>query len=161
MKILKYKENPFLGKMEIKTRGKKITIGKIDNYSIINHNTGQVSGVAFQGYKEVDNEEFVKIYTANVGLLFELNSSGKKIFQILLKAVQKKAIEKDFIYLNYDECLTLAKSMNINIGKSTFFDGVKDLIFHQILAKSTNINIFYINTNIIFNGDRVAFIYGI
>ena len=159
MKIIKYTENPFLSdQTEIKFRNKKITIGPTKSFSLIDHSTGDVSGVAFQTYKEVDSNQFIKIYTENVGLIFKLNNTGKKVFQILLRAIQKTAINKDKIYLNLHNAEIIAKEIDVQIKKTSFYVGIKELIKCQIIAKSNDTNVFFINPHVLFNGDRVAFI---
>ena len=45
-------------------------------------------------FKRVDSEQFVKLFTANIGLTFDLSSAGIKAFNVLLWAVQKQAFAK-------------------------------------------------------------------
>lgn len=159
MKTVRYKNNPFINPIEIKTRGKRITVAPTrKNFSLLDHDTGEVTGVTFCAYKEVDSEEFIKIYTANVELLFNLKGAGKKVFQILLKAMQEYSINRDTIYLDDETGLEAAKAIDVKISRASFYRGVGDLIQSSIIAKSTRTNLYFINPHIIFNGDRVTFI---
>lgn len=157
-KVQKFDRNPFWNVRQLETRGKKIFFNKVSSHSIINHDTGQLSGVSIQSYKEVDSEEFVKIYTANVGLIFDLNPSGKKVFQILLIALQKNSINRDSVLFSSRIGLEIANKHSIKIGETTFYRGLEELLRQNIIAKSLESNLYFINPHIIFNGDRIDFI---
>ncbi len=155
--LQKYETNPFINMKVVHTRGKKVSLG-VRSHSVLNNETGQVESLALQAYKEVDSEEFVKIYTANVGLLFDLKSAGKKVLQLLLAALQKTSINKDTIYFDGDVALDIAEKSGIQISRATFFRGITELANASIVAKSKLNKLFFINPHVIFNGDRISFI---
>lgn len=153
--IIKYKHNPFLSDLVIKQGSKKIT-ASANRFDVIDKNTGEVNGACFGTYKKVDKEEFVKIYTANVGVIFELNGAGKKLFQILAMRLQEVSINKDTVYLDEETARELAQKIGIKMAKTTYYTGIKNLIMKKIIAKSVSTNLFFINPNVIFNGDRLV-----
>ena len=164
MRNIKHETNPFLGKLEIKNKRKTIkvnsTIGKCNNV-IINQGTGEVVGeyTHVTTYREVDETEFVKIFTSNIAMTFDLTSAGIKAFNVLMYAVQNQAINKDQVFLdektlnNFLSQTTFQKALNIK----TLYRGINELIKSQIVAKSTRYGVYFINPNFVFNGDRIAF----
>ena len=156
-KISKYRENPFLDKIVIQTRGKRIR-SNVTSHHIIENDTGNISGLSLSAFAEVDTEEYVKVYTMNLGMMFDLSSAAMRILNIVMRAMQKHSINKDTLYLNLDRANEISKNMNNKgIAKASFYNGIKELIDRKIIAKSVDTNLFFINPNVIFNGDRVTF----
>src|SRR5471032_3378847 len=98
----RYKTNPFLEGMLIPVKGKQVKLSKLgrDDNVLINHGTGEVLGTHVTTYKKVDGEQFVKLFTANIALTFDLSSAGIKTFRALLCVVQNKALSKDEVDLD-------------------------------------------------------------
>lgn len=88
--------------MILPVKGKQIRLSRLgrENNILVNQDTGEVHGTHVTTYKRVDGEQFVKLFTANIGLTFGLSSAGLKVFSILLWAVQHKALSKDEIDLD-------------------------------------------------------------
>jgi hypothetical protein len=168
MRNIKHEKNPFLGNLEIKTKKKTIkvnsSIGK-DNNVVINQGTGEVVGeyTHVTTYREVDETEFVKIFTSNIAMTFDLTSAGIKAFNVLMYAVQNQAINKDQVFLdektliNFLEQTAFKKALSLK----TLYRGINELIKSQIIAKATRYGVYFINPNFVFNGDRIAFTTGI
>ncbi|MCV5208286.1 hypothetical protein OFC00_25550, partial [Escherichia coli] len=80
MSFGRYKENPFLEGMVVPVKGKQVRLSRLgrDDNILVNQNTGEVQGTHVTTYKRVDSEQFVKLFTANIGLTFELSSAGIK-----------------------------------------------------------------------------------
>ena len=158
-KAIKYKENPFLDVFRVTTKGKRVSVTAIGGESnvLINQETGEIKGTHVSSYKQVDDEEFVKIFTANIAMTFELNAAGRKMFDMLLHVVQIEAISKDQIYIDelVREEFTIKHS--VKLSSATMYRGLDNLMAKKILAKSTRTNIYFINPNLVFNGDRVVF----
>lgn len=164
MRNIKHENNPFLGKLEIKTKRKTIKVNSSlgnDSNVIINQKTGEITGeyTHVSTYKEVDETEFVKLFTTNIAMTFDLTSAGIKAFNVLMYAVQNQAINKDQVFLdektlnNFLEEKTYQRSLSLK----TLYRGLNELIKSQIIAKSTRYGVYFINPNFVFNGDRVAF----
>lgn len=159
-KTIRYDHNPFLKDLIISKKSKQVRVsamGKDDNV-LINQNTGEVHGTNVVTYKQVDDAEFVKYFSANITLAFELNKAGNKALQLLIWAVQKRAIEKDIVTLDKFTWEDFIKEYEIKAFSIPVFKrGLKELEDSQIIAKAKRAGDYYINPNFIFNGDRIAF----
>ncbi len=159
MSLKRFKTNPFLDQLLISTTKKQVTVspmGKADNV-LVNQNTGEVTGTHIVTYKKVDNDEFVKLFAANVGLTFGLNSAGIKAFNVLIWCVQYKGIGKDEVPLDSFTLNDYLESNEKTLSSATFKRGLSDLEKAQIIAKTYRKGFYFINPNFVFNGDRIAF----
>lgn len=156
----RYKANPFLQDMVIKKKGKYVKLSRLgrDNTVLINNETGEHFGTHVTTVKQVDDEQFIKLFTANVALTFELNSPGIKAFTVLLWSVQRNALAKDEVPLDsliFEEFIEAHQTVKMSVA--TFLRGLSELVRAQIIAKTMRRGWYYINPNFIFNGDRIAF----
>lgn len=164
MNRTRYKINPFLENMIVPLKGRKVRLSRLggDDNVLINQSTGEVLGTHLTTYKQVDGEQFVKLFTTNIGLAFDLTSAGIKAFTVLMWAVQHKALAKDELDL---DAFTLEEFVSENKGKEpplrlslpTFKRGINELENAKIVAKTVRQGRYFINPNFVFNGDRVAF----
>lgn len=153
--FLRYKENPFLIKAVTNTKSgsKRVTSNK-DKLLIINESTGeQLAGAGFFHYEEVDKTQFLKLYVNGVKALTELTSAGTKVFEVLYRTVQEN-INKDRIFLAFD----LIDQNIVSISESTFYRGMKELIEKNFIAETTIQNLYFLNPDYLFNGDRLSFV---
>lgn len=160
----RYKTNPFLENMIVPVKGKQVRLSRLgkDDNVLINQSTGEVLGTHLTTYKAVDGEQFVKLFTANVALTFDLKSPGIKAFSVLLWSVQNKGLSKDEIPLDalVLEEFTEAHTSNdppLRLSQATFLRGLAELVKAQIIAKTMRQGWYFINPNFVFNGDRIAF----
>jgi hypothetical protein len=121
-----------------------------------------VLGTHVTTYKKVDGEQFVKLFTANIALTFDLSAPGIKAFGVLLWSVQHKALSRDEVDLDVLvlEEFTAAhkhKEPPLRLSPATLRRGIAELEKAQIVAKTMRQGRYFINPNFIFNGDRVAF----
>jgi|AntRauTorcE11897_2_1112592.scaffolds.fasta_scaffold22903_2 hypothetical protein len=159
--LVKYHDNPFLNSDEINVRNKqvRISVSSGENHNVLlNTDTGEFAHTHVVSYRKVDDEEFVKLFTANIALTFNLSMAGRKTFDLLLRVIQKASIGKDKVYLSDDiREDVLEEFPKLKLSKATFHRGLKDLEENKIIARSVNTNVYFINPHLIFNGDRVAF----
>ena len=164
MSVTRYKTNPFLPNMVVPVKGRQVRLSRLgkDDNVLINQSTGEIQGTHLVTYKPVDNEQFVKLFTANVALTFDLKSPGIKAFSFLLWVVQNKALAKDDVDL---DALVLEEFIDANsdrgnplrLSLATLRRGLSELEKSQIIAKTMRQGRYFINPNLIFNGDRIAF----
>jgi hypothetical protein len=158
-KEIRFESNPFLKDLIINRKTKQVkvsSLGKDDNV-LINQTTGEVHGTHVVTYKQVDDAEFVKTFTGNIALAFDLNKAGYKTLQVVYWSVQK-VIGTDVIQLNkyvYDDFNSEHDIKRFSLV--VFNRGLKELETAQIIAKAKQRGFYYINPNFIFNGDRIAF----
>ncbi len=164
MKFPRHKTNPFLKDMLIPVRDKKIQLSRLgkDDNVLINQATGEAQGTHVTTYKRVDSDQFVKLFTANIALTFDLTAAGIKVFNVLMFAVQANAISKDVVFLDtyvLDDFISIqeANGKNVKLSATTFKRGLNELEKANIIAKTKRQGQYFINPNFVFNGDRIAF----
>ena len=159
MTVKRYSISPFLDKLTIKKRSKNIRVSSLgsDDNIVINQSTGEVKGTHISTYRQVDETKFVKLFTQNIALTFELTSPGIKVFNVLLFAVQSQAIDKDIIALDRVVLEEFLKTNSLKLSLPTFSRGLAELIRSKIIARHTRQGFFFINPSFCFNGDRLAF----
>lgn len=164
MSLVRHKTNPFIGDMIVPVRGRQVKLSRLgrDQDVLVNQTTGEIRGTHLTTYKRVDGEQFIKLFTANIGLTFDLSAAGIKTFSVLLWVVQHKAISRDEVDL---DALTLEEFIEdhsgskkpLSLSLTTFKRGMNELEKAQIIAKTMRKGRYFINPNFVFNGDRVAF----
>lgn len=164
MAVTRHKTNPFLEDMVVPVKGKQIKLSKLgkDDNVLINRDTGEVQGTHVTTFKKVDGEQFVKLFTANIALTFDLSSAGIKAFNVLMWTVQHSAITKDEV--DFDHLILNAflethqdNEPPLRLSLATFKRGINELEKAQIIAKTLRQGRYFINPNFVFNGDRIAF----
>ena len=160
----RYKQNPFIEEMIVPKSDKSIRLSRLgrDNNVLINQNTGEIQGTLITTYRKVDSEKFVKLFTANVCMIFDLTSAGNKAFGILLWAMQRQALSKDQVDMDTPQLADFLEENEgrkpaVSISATTFNRGIRELQKAQILAKTIRKGRYWVNPNFVFNGDRIAF----
>lgn len=155
-----YELNPFVYGQEIKIKTKTRNLTAKTGTELIEKN-GESSETYLTNIvqkKEVDTEEFIKLFTAQIKFYFDLTKTAYKVFFICLYMYQKE-IGGDTVYLACKKAQNIAKSLGeFNISTAVYYRGIDELIEKKILAKSTTKYIYYINPAVIFNGDRARFV---
>jgi hypothetical protein len=158
----RYAKNPFIENLTIETNKKQVRVSELgsDDNILINQTTGEVSGTHVVTYKKVDSEEFVKLFTKNIALTFGLTSAGLKALNVLMWALQNKAINKDLVQLE-STCLSAFLEANhkfeLKLSLATFNRGLAELVRNKIIAAQNVRGLYFINPSFAFNGNRVAF----
>lgn len=153
-----YADNPFLESFAIQIQRKSMTVAA--GLSIKDKDNQDVSAGAVAMYKEVDVEEFLKIYVKNIKILFDLSAPAQKTIIPLMHVIQKTAKDIAHIFFSFRDAQQACLDLDLKpISKATYHRGIKDLIDANFLAVHINGPFWYwINPNILFNGDRVRFI---
>lgn len=159
-KLIKYKVNPFLeeGTQTISTRKRHVLVGRGDSI-LLHPESGEVEATNIMAVREVDDAQFIKLFTQNIGLMMGFNAAGIKALGFLMWAVQRYAMRKDIVQL---DTYTREEFVNDNDGlvfsERTMYQGIPQLIDAKIIARHVKPGFYFINPNFIFNGDRVRFI---
>lgn len=155
--ITSYRDNPFLAPTTaITTRKKRVVVrgGK----AILDTGTGELEDVAeVVMVQQVDAEQFVKLFTQNLRIFFDLTPVTMKLLQVLLSQVQR-APNTDRVMLN----LSIMQDYFTTHGdepmsKASFHRAVRELIEKSFIAETVLAGLYFINPNLFFNGDRVRF----
>lgn len=156
-----YKANPFISASSgfaIHVRKNLTLVAK--GLEIKDQEGEDVNAGVIGKIEEVDSEEFIKLYTQNVGILFDLSSRAQKALISVFCAVQK-AKDQAHIFLPYHRAVEYYEQLNIKKipSRSTFSAGITDLINMDFLAAHYDGEGWYwINPNLIFNGNRIRFV---
>lgn len=155
----RYDTNPYIGTRAQYKRARKRTVIK-GGKMVVDSATGEIEDTAeLVTTHEVDGEQFVKLYTKELKLLFSLSPSAMKVLQVVLQQVQG-AIGKDTILLNMAIVEKYFKTQDAKpVPRTTFYRCVKEMIKKGFIAPATDSrDLFFINPNLFFNGDRVRLV---
>jgi hypothetical protein len=147
-----YSENPFVKETMITTRRKTVKNTSGERMMIVSQDTGEVKPAGFWTTKEVDDEQFVKLFINGVKAFAELTSAGVKVFEILYQEMQNNP-NKDKVYLSYVALIEEGKAV---ISQATFTRGIKELIEKDFIAASVGVGFYYVNPSFVWNGDRLV-----
>lgn len=146
-----FMENPEL--TELKAIG-RVTRSKAQTGEVFKPETGEAMGKV-DGYysrKEVEAEQFIKLYLQGTGRLSHLTSSGLAMFKALYVLMLPQH-GKDKVAITHE----LAKK-RFGITTGMYFRGMTDLIHAGFIAKTDIAPFFWINPQCMFNGDRLRFV---
>lgn len=146
-------------------REKQVRLGSLgkDSHVLVNESTGQSQGTHLVTYRYVDSEQFIKLFTRNIALTFDLTSPGIKAFNVLCWSVQVGALAKDEVSLDaiaLEDFLAAYKNRNPSLkdfSVATFKRGLTELEKAKLIAKTVRAGRYFVNPSFVFNGDRVAF----
>lgn len=167
----RYRENPFLLQTinSVRIRNKRVSLSSDTanaELGLIDQKTGELLGrTQITTVKLVDEEEFVKIFTREIRLAFELSSAGYKALWVLIYAMQQN-INKDSAFLDTTALEDFLRSQNskspekeeLTLSYSTFSRGLRELVKSNIIAKSVRRGEYFINPSFAFNGNRIEYI---
>lgn len=153
----KYKENPFLEHTtELSVTGYKKIFSKSnkDMCLVINPDDGEAKPAGFYFRQEVEQNEFVKLYSEGAAALLGLKSAGKKVFQLVYSQLYgREGKDKTEIVLNYE---MLSEEEQKLFSRRTFERGITELINAKFIAETYAATYYFINPAYIFNGNRLA-----
>jgi hypothetical protein len=162
--VVRYANNPFIEGMVVPIRGQRVQLSKLgsDDNILVNQSTGEVHGTHITTYRKVDSEQFVKLFTANIALTFDLKAAGIKAFNVLVWMLQNRAVSRDLVPMDkfaLEDFLTAHDDRKppIKLSQPTFWRGLAELEAAQIVARHVRPGWYFINPNFVFNGDRIAF----
>lgn len=157
--IIRHKENPFLQDLNLKVRSKQVRVSKLGEKDdvLIDGSTGEVKGTVVSTFKQVDEEQFLKLFSANIALTFDLKAAGIKAFNVVCWLMQQKGIERDVITIDKYVLEDFNEVHNKKLSRAVLYRGLDNLIDNKILARARREADYFINPNFVFNGDRIVF----
>jgi hypothetical protein len=157
---IKHSQNPFIFEndkekkvltWELPTKTKKKIIGNSD-LGVVNMSSGELAGGNFLWEaKNIDEEQFSKIYLSEMHHLYGLKKTGLVALSYLLNKLEPN---KDLVYIYPPDMM---KFCNYKV-KKTCYTGLKELIKAELIAPSLQPGFWYINPRVIFNGNRLTLI---
>jgi len=120
---------------------------------IVDNGTGEFLGhggaMAYE-WEEVDKVRIVKLYLAGLKQAAGLSKAGLALFEVVYKELQSRQ-GQDTATLSF---------RTSGMGKTTYYDGLRELLEKQFLFRSPYDGTFFVNIRFMFNGDRLAFVKG-
>jgi len=148
--------NPLMDGFAVRIKSKQVRTG--NKKDMIDPKTGEVQSAVVMEEVELDDAHFVKVFAAGVRAAFGLSLTGARVFQAVLEVYQQQPMSGGFadcIYLHFfDGGLDGRK---LDISDRTFRRGLVELLDKGFLAPK-NENLFWVNGNLFFRGDRATFI---
>ena len=152
--IRAYRANPFWEGTEVKVGSKMIRVSGGRHISDTGESV-EVSGVHI--VREVDESQFLKVYTKNIKAIFDLKPSTQKVLQYLMHQIQKTP-NADGIYLAWFGASEYLSHESVSVSRASFQRSLRELLEKGFIAESLEPNIFWFNPNLFFNGNRMTFI---
>lgn len=153
--IAAYSKNPFWKPTEVKVGTRKVTIA---GGFVANGNTGEgMHHAGIHRIEYVDEDQFVKLFTGNLTVFFNLSHTSQKLLHCLLDELQKHP-NAEGIWLPWFTVEDFAAKTNLKISRTSFQRSLKEMLEKGFIAESENQNFYWINPHLFFNGDRMTFI---
>lgn len=164
MSVVRHEKNPFLKELNVPIKQKNVKVSPLGKGRgiLIDEATGEVHGTHVTTYRKVDAEKFVKLFTTNIALTFDLKSAGIKALNVLIWNIQRTSINKDLVLLDKYVLADFVDAHDdrdppIKLSIATFLRGLSELEKANIVAKNIRKGWYFINPNFVFSGDRIAF----
>ena len=147
-----YPDNPFTPQ----GISRKLIMAKPKYDEMVNNDTGElVQFRAKSGEYEVlrDSMKYVKLATGSAGIIADLGIRGVSLFAYIMENLKPG---KSVIKLNRTEVVKSSRYANLKGGG--YYMGIIDLLQHGVIARGAKVNEYWINSNIVFNGDRTKIV---
>lgn len=151
----KYDHNPSMPQASGNTRTgiKRISNKEGNKFLIVSEQGEVVAPAGFHEIIEVDKTQFVKLYINGVKAFQGLTAAGTKVFEIIYRAIQESP-GTDRFYLHFMEI----QRLGISTSERTFHRGISELLEKGFIYESTTPNMYFLNIDYLFNGNRLAFV---
>jgi len=150
-----YERNPsVVSPDQMNTRRKPVRIARGDRLMLVGQDTGEIVGdghVAFIDMQEVDETQFVKLYLAGVQQQMKLTTAGLKVFELVYRQMRSTP-QMDRVEMNY----YIVKKYGLDISDRTYQRGLREMLEHSFLYRSTGADLYFVNVDFIFNGNRIT-----
>lgn len=146
-----HRENPFIPDMLFPKGSKSISIGRPKDKTLVDNVTGQIDDSLYIGIrKEVDKEEFVKIFHSQLQSLFNLSKCALKVLSYFMSITKFD----DEMLFDLVDC----KKFTGYSSKESVFNGIAELLDKEIIARGRNAYRYYANPSIFYKGDRIVLV---
>lgn len=153
--ISAYAKNPFWDPYSVEIGQKRVTIA---GGFITQPETGETTQHAgIHKVEFVDEDRFVKLFTQNLRVFFDLSSASQKVLQCVLHTLQESP-NRDGIFLPWFAVEDYGKIHDMKVSRATFHRALREMLEKGFLAESEHPSFYWINPHLFFNGNRMTFI---
>lgn len=151
-----YSENPFAAETANATKigTRRITSKDGNRYMVISQDGEVIAPAGFHEVVEVDKTAFVKLYIEGASAFAGFSKAGNKVFAVLYHAIQRAQPGADRLWIHFKDVDQRITPMSI----ATFKRGMRELLEARYIAESDRQGMYWLNTVMMFNGDRLAFV---
>ena len=148
-KFAEHSENPFV----IPDVKLKVIVSKARSDSFTNKSTGEVFDLVTDAKQYIDYHDsarYVKVFSGSATIIADLGIRGVAMLCYIIENVKpgKDTIELARKIITRDNRYTTLRG-------GGYYVGITDLLSHGVIARVQNMpEHFYVNTNVLFNGDR-------
>ena len=140
----------YLCDMDMELKGIRKVAKKVPTKRLVDVDNGEVMDVMEDDrFITIDSLPFIKVFSDEYGrLTYGLSYPG---FQVLSYIICKLEKGSNLVYLTYED----VKSSVGNIGKSSYYKGVKELLKRNAIEKY-KVVVYRVNPNLVYNGVRIS-----
>jgi hypothetical protein len=118
----------------------------------VDYESGEMSTLYEPGKSAMilhDSKQFVKLFTDSLQLLLSFSDSGQKLFLFIVSQLK---INDDIVWLNSADVVKAC-----GFTRSTFYMAVGEMLTKKVLARKLGSTLeYWLNPNIVYNGNRVS-----
>lgn len=104
----------------------------------------------------MDRDEFVKIFSGSIFEIFDLSKRARDLFRIILQIYSDGNYNMDKVYFNL---IMVKEKYGYNRAKSTYLSALNEIAKKRFIAPVMyENNMYWINPNMFFKGDRMILI---
>lgn len=153
--VVAYSKNPFWKPYEVAVGTKKVTIA---GGFLTSGETGEsIQHAGIHRVEFVDEDRFVKLFTQNIKVFFDLTPASQKVLQCVLATLQENP-NAEGIHLPWFAVEDYTKANHLKISRASFHNAMREMLAKGFVAESEHPNFYWINPHLFFNGDRMTFI---
>ena len=149
----KYKANPFAKETLKYIKPKNAKVGWVRKKKLlVDESSGEQEDIAYNAIyvkKNVDVQQYNKLYLKGLKTLFGLNKTAQKVLEYIFSKVEKN---RDYIIFSMQEC---KDSCNYS-SNQIVYSGLASLIKADMIARTGEHFKYWINPTMMFNGDRLV-----
>lgn len=148
-----YENNPSSKMLKLRAKERAVRIENENKVLLIDCETNEILGEGTAGFFKrefVDDEQFMKVYRGQFGVMFQLSKTGQQVFQVLWDEVQNRK-DSDLVILRP----AVARRQGKQISERVFQKGVRELLEKELIYMSEIDGQYFINMTIFFNGNRI------
>lgn len=103
--------------------------------------------------KELDSEQFVKVYLDGIKQYSQLSRAGALLFELVYREISGlNGKNNDSVTINY----IVAQRWKTDLSRRTYERGMNELLEREFLFRSIAADVYFVNVRFMFNGDRMA-----
>lgn len=153
--IKRYKENPFIDKMNIKLGKTKINYFKVLTNEPVTVGDKQIGESLYTKVEhEVSGEQFVKLYSRYASIWFDLSPAALKMFGLFYTMILCSPPNMTYFYLSQSDPILVRYIKTPN----TFHKAINELIKNEIIDRHFSEGWYWVNPYVMGRGDQLKII---